>query len=206
MFTADQKILLLFAHRGEATAFLSGNHFRKIKFFFPGLYGSQEEYLLISGGGVKNALEKTRLFCETYQHSIRYIINPGIAGTLHPQSIKIGSICQIKEILRETAEGIPGDSFHTAESAAQYKCLTVDHPVNSHEEMIKLAPYAHLVDQEAWGFAKIAHDYHLPFYSFKLISDIPSHSVDLQHILRKTAEFSHQLFQFYQKNYYRKIV
>lgn len=189
-------ILLVFAHRGEAQAFLKGRNFRAVDFAFSGVFQSEKEMLLLCGEGLQVAEKRASVFLNSFGKNISLVLNLGIGGSLS-DSLKPGEIYSIRAVFREPGEGQAFPTFRSAEPAAQTDCVSAAKRVLTRDYAQRLAPFAPIVDRELWAIASLCADYHLPFLAYKLISDragVDSSAVDFK---RSARQFSERLFDFY---------
>ncbi len=192
----ERKPLLVFAHRGEAKAFLQNQSFRQVPFAFPGVYESPREWILISGEGANTALAKTAAVCGAFRDAFDKLINLGIAGSL-TAVLEVGKIYSVRIVFLEAEPATANDIFYTADPNARYDCITARQRVEEESYAARLASLAHIVDREAWAVGYVSRLFHIPFYIFKLISDVPAEEVSWQNIKRNIAQYSERLYQYY---------
>lgn len=188
------KTLLLFAHRGEAQAFLKQHPFQRRDFYFENLYESKDALLLITGEGPQPAAEKTAAVCGVFRKELGRVINLGVAGSLDA-CCKEGDIYSIRTVYRQSSGNIVFKSFTTADAGAQIDCITADARVLSREDAARLAPFAHLVDRELWSIASVCRLLDLPLYAYKLVSDTPGETDACTGTVARAEEFSQQLWR-----------
>lgn len=189
-------ILLVFAHRGEAQAFLKGRNFRAVDFAFSGVFQSEKEMLLLCGEGLPAAQQRVAAFLNAFGKNLSRVVNLGIAGSLS-DSLKPGEIYPIRTVYREPEGGPAFPSFRSAEPEAQTDCVSAAKRVLTRGYAQRLAPFAPIVDRELWAIASLCADYNLPFLAYKLISDragVDTSTVDFKACAR---QFSEQLYKFY---------
>lgn len=192
----SQKTLLVFAHRGEAEAFLKQGGFKSLPFSFKGLYEFEREMLLLTGEGIHSVIEKLPAVCAAFRQNISEIINLGIAGSLSDE-IELGEIYAIRKILREGAAPNSFPVFRSADDTAQTDCITAEQRVLEKSYAARLAPFAPVVDRELWGIASVCSRFNLPFRSYKLISDRAGEDAKTPDIKRRAAEYSARLYEYY---------
>jgi nucleoside phosphorylase len=209
MKISTPKILLTFAHRGEAQEFLEKKRFQVLDFSVNGFYDSTDEFLLLTGEGIACTKERLSAVCGEFRHQIAEVINLGIAGGLS-EEISIGEIYRIGAVLREPAGGQSFGTYRSAETSAAVDCITAGKRVLDEEYALRLAGFAKVVDRELWGIAAVCAQLQLPFRSCKLISDRAGENTETQEIKRRAPEYSARLYQFYcdlqptpQKNHFR---
>ena len=147
--------LLLFAHRGEAQAFLKHWHLQPRAFAVDGLYASNQIMLCITGEGVQSASERAAVVCGAFYGEISEVVNLGVAGAL-ASSLTVGSFCEIRTVYRESAGDIVFKTFTSAAPAdTTIDCITADQRVLSTAYADRLRAFAPLVDRELWGIASV---------------------------------------------------
>lgn len=161
--------LFVFAHRGEAQAFIEHFSFLPITFHFDGVYQNENDYLLLCGEGPQNASEKTVSVLSAFASQISQVINIGIAGSLTPK-LKVGDHAWIRTVLAHNSEKC---EFKTYTSSVHdgIDCLTSFSRATNLEQKKELSPFADMVDREAWSIASAAALFKKEFRSLKLISD-----------------------------------
>jgi len=168
---------LCFAHRGEAQAFLKFYAYTPALEKFPGLFSSGKNYLLLTGEGLINASVKTASVLGLLQTKIKNVINIGLAGSLS-KSIQLQEVYRIRTIY---GHGELNPYFHSFTSVSHLgidglpvaDILSHSDRVLNSESAIRLAPFADLVDREAWGVARACQNFKLAFFCLKLASDAP---------------------------------
>ncbi|MCB0284750.1 MAG: hypothetical protein H6627_08410 [Calditrichae bacterium] len=185
--------LLVFAHKKEALAFLNNNGFADKIFQMKGIYQNKQGFLLITGQGLENASHKIESFLKN-NSGIKRIINMGTAGCLSSK-IKTDEIYSVRKVL---APEISSIQFQSASSDSKFDCVSVKQPISSHV-LKKLEPSVALVDMELWSIAHIADTYKIPFFSYKIVSDVASEQVDREKIIKKAQFYSKKLWDYYRK-------
>lgn len=192
------KKLYVFAHRGEAQAWLDKYNFNKIPFVFDGLWTCEDSFLLICQEGIQNATENLSIFLALHAEQVSEIFNYGIVGKLD-QKLTIGKIYPVRYV------------YHFANNEAQYKsfqlssegidCISTYERINQKEKAIILNHFAHVVDRELWAICRVAHIFKLKVNAYKIISDDSgySHKIDCQVIQKMASFFSHELYLYDQK-------
>jgi hypothetical protein len=161
--------LLVFAHRGEAQAFLNTYDFVPVEFYFTGLFKSNNYFLLITGEGTKDSSEKTIAVLSSFRVQITEVINIGIAGSLAPH-IKIGTLIWVRSSYAQVSTR-PEFKSYTFNYHTKTDCITTNSRVTSSEERIKLSSFADIVDRELWSIASAGHLFKVDTLALKLISD-----------------------------------
>lgn len=197
--------LLVFAHRAEASAFLSKDYKPFLDLPFEGIYTDKKSFILITGEGCGKAREKLSSLLALTHKKIDSIINLGIAGLIGDKSNHpLNSIVGVRSCYREYNGTMEFKSF-SADNKFFHKpvidCISTSKRILSSEEKNNLSPFADLVDRELWGIGSAARLYKIPFSSYKLISDIVSdeNSKDefCQTIKGMAKLYSQKLYEFY---------
>jgi hypothetical protein len=197
--------LLIFAHRAEASAFLSKDFKPFLELPFEGIYTNKKSFILITGEGCGKAREKlSSLLALTYK-KIDSITNLGIAGLIGEKgNIPLHSIVGVRSCYREYNGSMEFKSF-SADNKFLHKpvidCISTSKRILSSDEKNNLSPFADLVDRELWGIGSAARLYKIPFSSYKLISDIVSDENSkeefCQMIKGMSKLYSQKLYEFY---------
>ena len=172
------KTLLLFAHRGEAQAFLASD--------------IPQTDIFITGEGLQ---ETTETLCLHLAHNLdayHQIINLGITGSLHEKA-NIGEAYSIRTVYAESQF----KSFTSADAKASVDVVSSLKRIKTTEDKKKLSPIAHMVDRELWAVASVAHRFKLPFKSYKLVSDMADENFACQNIQELALDYSQKLLSFY---------
>ena len=192
----NQKSLLIFAHPGEAQAFLAGINFQPIVFSVKGLYEAEREFLLLTGGGLRSTGKKLAAVCDAFRKNISQVINLGIAGSLDERCAE-GEIYPIRNVFRESRSGEVFEIYRSAGSQAVIDCISAEKAVLNPSHAARLSPLASMVDMELWAIAAVCSQFNLPFRAYKLISDIAGHNTDFRKIKARAGEYSERLYRFY---------
>ncbi len=193
----DLKTLLVFAHRGEAQAFLKHDSFQRREFYFENLYESGDALLLITGEGAQAAAEKTAAVCGAFRKELEGVVNLGVAGSLDTRCQK-GDIYSIRTVYRQAGTNIVFKSFTTADAGARIDCISADERVLTREDAAALAPFAHVVDRELWSIASVCRLLDLPLYAYKVVSDVPGQEDGCAEAVSRAEEFSQQLWRHFE--------
>jgi len=78
-------------------------------------------------------------------------------------------------------------------------CITCSSRILEDEAAKKLRAFAQIVDREVWAIGKVSNLFKIPFYSYKLISDIAGNKTDCFDLKLRALEFSEQLLEYYLK-------
>ena len=194
--------LLTFAHRGEAQTFIRELKLKAVPFAFDGLYRNSDLLLLLTGEGPQRATERTSAVLGAYYDEIEQVINLGVCATLSSH-ININQIVSIRTIYREADQKMEFKSFTTQDDQA---CTDI---ITSHQRVLDikyagfLQSFAPLVDRELWAIASSAQNFHIPCYSYKLISDnaLIENKEICQVVKDMAEEFSDKLFKHFNSVY-----
>lgn len=189
--------LLVFAHRGEAQVFLKKLHLKSLPFHFDGLYQSEDVLLLITGEGLQNASERLSAVVAALRESILRIVNLGIAGGLD-RAMDLEKIFSIRTVYRSENAEMQFKTFTTADKTAALDIISASQRILRRESAEKLKPFANIVDREAWACASTADLFKIPFYCYKLLSDLPEEGTVCLDIRAQAEKYSSLLFEFYQ--------
>lgn len=192
---ANKSILIIIAHKGEAKSFLEYFQLEKISFSFPGLFRNEAKgiYLLLTGEGHYQALERTTAVLSFYQDKFSKILNLGICGQISKQTeFKIMDPLRIK------------NSFFTDHPKSytlvegDIDCVTSKTRIENEKQADALSQLAPLVDCELWGIARACTLFNLPLQAIKIVSDSPVQNQDddpefSKKIINKAPDFSKAL-------------
>ncbi len=181
--------LLIFAHRGEAQAFLE--HFPDFKSLKDSVYENSNFRLVICGEGMEKALTQTAFHLG--QRSFNRVFNLGITGALDP-NLEFKKIYKVRTTYRAQDEKMEFKSFS---SDGELDCITSNQRVYSPELARRYSHFADLVDREVWGIGYACNEFKVPFYSYKLVSDFASNEAACEEIKNQAKEFSYQLLNFF---------
>lgn len=188
--------LLVFAHRGEAQAFLSQIKFQAIDDTRLSLFESEDFDLLITGEGYLEALKMTLLSLSRKKYA--KVINFGIVGALNTK-LNIGEIISIRTIYRYFNETPIFKSHTSVDQQAKHDCTSFNKRVLDPKDAKTLMVHADLVDRELWGIAEACKSFDTDFVSYKLISDIAG-TTNCELVADKAVEYTHQLFDYFQSH------
>ncbi len=190
--------LICIAHRGEAQTFI-----KSLKNIEAGLYQGKDYYVLISGEGIFNVLTKLPYIIGKYE--VTEIINYGIAG-ITDSKLAIGEIYPIRTMYAMDTDK-PYFHSYTTQNESLVDLITTKDRVLSDDISKKLYEFAPVVDREAWAIGKVATEYKLPMFIYKLISDFAGDTTACFDIKEKTQEFSDKMFEhFITQNFPEKAI
>lgn len=192
-FTKSDKVLLSFAHRGEAQAFLNDTHWgwhHHPQFNF--IFQSPQYDLILTGEGVFEALHRLSLWLG--QSSYQKMINLGIAGSLSERA-QLGAIYAVRTCYLFHQDQMKFHSFLQADG--ELDCVTHFERVIETKNKRPLEGFAHLVDRELWSLAKACQSFDLPWQSYKLITDKADESTLCQSIAESSLQWSQQLRSYF---------
>jgi hypothetical protein len=171
----NHTILLTFAHRAEARAFLQE--------FNPelkedGLYELKTPYsglktlLLITGEGAEESMSNLAYILGRYP-KIDSIINYGVCGLLRTDSsFQVNELYEVRTVYADTLNPYPKfKSFTLSSNPKALELITTSERVLDREKADRLDQFAPLVDRELWSLAYCAQKRNIPLSSFKVISD-----------------------------------
>ncbi len=181
--------LIVFAHRGEAQAFL--NHFSNTQ---PDefLYRSENYFFLIGGEGgfkMRKRMEKT---LQQYAAEIEGILNAGVAGSLH-DDLPTGAVFEIKRVVDE----VSGRMLDLQSAGKGLTCVSAQKQADSDDYALRLSKLGDVVDRELYEVTSVAMRWKLPVRSIKIISDRAGNSVDKHAVISKASWFSRRLFDYF---------
>lgn len=177
--TETHGLLLTFAHRGEARAFL---HEFKTTLLFENLYQLDTPYsglkvfLLITGEGFDNSMSSLSFVLGKYPE-IKEVINYGVCGLLCKDAVsKISELVSIATVYADSSSR-ENDKMSFKSFTLHCKSNEAMDLVTTHERILDrdkanfLDNFAPLVDRELWAQAFAAHKVAVKISSFKVISD-----------------------------------
>jgi len=196
-------ILLTFAHRLEAKAFLS--YFKDLKAHpvYKNLYISEKDQLalLLSGEGILSSATSLSSAC-TLLPNLKKVINLGVAGALNP-SFKVGDILIGKIAYASKSsesKNMQFKSFPLEEllnEFSSYDIVSAEERVLNTSEKKYLSHFGDLVDREIWGLAYSANQFNIPISSIKIISDSKDDEEFCQTVKDSALKFSNDLLSFF---------
>ena len=211
-WTKDSMELLVFAHRPEAYHFLEQDHWTSVPDLPFSLFKNQKQkqWLLITGEGLDKALISIASVL-TWQNDINTVINLGVCGLLkdHSESLQQEEIYPLRTVY---AEGFSGQLQHrsftlkSAQKEGSYDCISASQRVLDENSSWNLSHHAPLVDREVWAVANVCDQFKIPFYSYKLISDIAGDSTACLDIRSQAQSYSEKLYHYYQSKHTLKAI
>ena len=174
------KTLLIFAHYGEAQAFIESP--------------IPNTEILICGEGRTNALYKTTEHLARTKENYFRAVNLGVVGSLN-ENIKIGEIFSIKTVYAENEF----KSIRLDDDKAQIDLITAEKRINQEETKKNLSHYAKLVDRELWPIAFACSKQNIKVFSLKLVSDNSDGTIACDKISQNAKNFSKQLHDYFLK-------
>lgn len=184
-------ILLSFAHRGEAKAFLQEMKWTPLNkegelYSLNGQKENAEEAvsLVITGEGREQVLIKLStgltLLKERYPNDEFIVLNLGVCGHLlgHPQRFDKEEIVSVKTCYSQKGasdEEMEFKSFTTLDdknnSFSSADIVSSNIRVLDSSNAERLSHFAPLVDREIWATGLVCHELNTPFASLKVVSD-----------------------------------
>ena len=168
MSTHSSRILLLFAHKGEAQIFIKQAKAKQISSTPVEIYESDQFILALTKEGIYESLSATTYLLE-YLPQIEIVYNIGIAGALPYSNLKVGDIVQIRTSYAYEDQPL-FKSFSTFSNSV-IDCISVSKRISDFETSKKIGLFASAVDRELWGIGFACQKKKILFYSYKLISD-----------------------------------
>lgn len=185
----NSSTLLIFAHRGEAQAFLA--QAQALPFFFDGLFKHESGALiLICGEGLIAARERTAAVLAA-QTQIEHVINLGIAGGLRA-NLSVGEVHSIRTVYGE------GEfkSYTSHDPSARIDVISANTRVLDAHKAQSLDNFAPIVERELWAIAGVCALFRKSWCAYKLISDLPSAGGEICEVVKDQAElWSQQLLK-----------
>lgn len=186
--------LLHFAHRGEAQEFISALKFKPYDYCFSGIYKNEDYILLISGEGINETAKKVSAVLAHFPQ-IESVINYGIAGSLNSKAA-IDNIYTVRTVYAHSDSKPFFQSFSSADNSG-LDCITATERVLDDKFANNLSTFAQVVDRELWGLASSCKTMQIPFYSYKLISDIAGKSTNCFDIKNQALEYSKTMLKHF---------
>lgn len=157
--------LLIFAHRGEAQAFLKKGEWTVLPGpgeIFQGTIAGRPHLILITGEGKELALARTSALIARMPE-LSCAVNFGVAGALR-ESLEKDQLVTIRTVYGE-------DQFHSFELAGEFDLITAKKRVQDLEVAQHLKAFAPVVDRELWAIAFACRELAVPLTAIKYISD-----------------------------------
>ena len=188
--------LLVFAHLGEASAFIEDIQDLKACFHrHRGLYLSKPQNLalLITGEGMDRVF--THLGKVLAQmDGIEKVTNFGLAAALAPTPNQ-GQIVSVRTVYRALPERMEFQSYTSDDPKARLDCLSCFDRISDAQKARELSLFGQLLDRELWAIAALCDFYTLPFESFKLISDNAQKAPSCETVKSRAKEYSCRLYE-----------
>lgn len=196
----DSSTLLIFAHRGEARAFLKYFEMTKYASSHLELYSNPEQdlFVLLTGEGVLDAMATTCAALGHLHNKIKKLVNIGIAGSIHP-SIKKDQIHTIRTCYAQESVQKMFFKSYTLEGG-EVDAVSASQRILHSKDCNYLQAFAPIVDRELWGVAKAAQMFALPLKSIKYISDeawTQNEAQLCERMKEQAHEYSEQLLNYY---------
>ncbi len=137
------------------------------------------------------------------REDILRVVNLGIAGGLD-SDMDLEKIFSIRTVYRSENAEMQFKTFTTADAAASLDIISASQRILRRESAEKLKPFASIVDREAWACASTADLFKIPFYCYKLLSDLPAEGTVCLDIRAQAERYSNLLYEFYQSDHLNK--
>ena len=189
--------LLVFAHFAESRAFLERGKYVSVSLPFSGLWKGKRDYILVGGEGSEAACRAAYVLGKF--PVINALYNIGTAAGLSSQ-VALQNIYSVRTCYRCRGENnIAFHSFTSSDPTAKMDLISSDIRITSSTQSDFLESFAPLADREAHPLARAAQRTGIPFYAFKLVSDIPTSPADLDctTVRRQSYRYSRFLFEYY---------
>ncbi|MCS6837404.1 MAG: hypothetical protein NZ480_01035 [Bdellovibrionaceae bacterium] len=204
MKNSELKVLLSFAHYGEAQFFFSDPYLSlQVDPQYPFFWRGKGFDLVLTGEGLWDAFYRLGLVLSCYRSSYSYILNLGICGSLIPE-FKVGDVVAVDTSYlwyHGEWEGISfcrmreGDGVACGDRINGKWVDCVTHPQRVVEASYKrvLGGYAEIVDRELWAIGFLGNRYHLPWLSIKIVSDDVSNDTSCSLVFQARENFARAL-------------
>jgi nucleoside phosphorylase len=186
--------LLIFAHKGEASAFFKHFSYEASKDRFYDIFKAKDHHLLICKEGMIDSLVNTVDCLAHFQYD--EVINLGIAASLR-SDLKKGEVYPIRTSYAHQGDRPLFHSFNSVNVNALHDCLSVARRLTSPSEKEKLIPLAQMADQELWSIAKACKKNSLPFKAIKCISDELSDTEFCERVKTQASFYSEKLLSYF---------
>lgn len=185
--------LLVFAHRAEASDFLSGAH--PVDHSFEGLL-THPNYglILICGEGLWAPRERLASVLTRFS-KITQVVNLGVCAGVRA-GIRTGEIYSIRTSYAEDEF----KSYTSSDPSADIDCLSAKERVLTPLKAQQLDNFAPLIERELWSIASVCELFKKKWSAYKLVSDLPQNgSTEICEVVKEQAnEWSRALKIFYQ--------
>ncbi len=185
--------LLVFAHRGEAAAWLNQPGWKHVdSSFHLNLYmhASDHKIILICGEGRTLALTQTLLAIQFLQskYEIKQLINIGVAAAIQP-AYELGEMIEVGTVYSQGLVG--GFEFEsiTLNTNLSSTCISTHQRILNQDQRSEFESHAELIDRELWAIAYAAKKCSIKIKSYKYLID----RADQANICEWTKEHSKEL-------------
>ncbi len=193
-----KRILLHFAHRGEARVFLEELAVHPVSFPVKGLYENERFLVVISGEGRQNTTETLAAAISYAGMQISEVLNLGVAGSLH-YDLKLNRIVSVRTVYGAIDNRVEFKTFTSVDDAAEIDCISTSRRILEKEDAEPLSYFAQIVDRELWACASVCKRFNIPFRSLKMISDRAGEQALCADIAEDALRYSHALFNHFKK-------
>lgn len=191
------KKLLIFAHRAEASQFIKELRCKEVESPISDLWENENYYILLCGEGIEAAIAKTSACLGLFHQKIAQVINYGVAGSLDKE-IKLNEVYSIRTAYAEnTSLKMHFKSFTTYDKDAKYDLVSACQRVLDDNYSNQLSCFGDIVDRELWGISYASKLFKMPFYAYKLISDIAGNSTQCFDIKEQAKIFSQKMLDHF---------
>lgn len=190
-------ILITMAHYGEAQSFIDYYNAEKTPHLEGNCYAFDQGIILITGEGIPQSIARTSLVLGIYPQ-INKVINIGVAGSL--SHLIQGEIYSIRTVYHFNDDNSGYfQSFTSSDDSTTCDAITSDKRILKDEQAQNLKGHGNLVDRELWGVSFSAKLAHLPWLSYKLISDRAGSLAACEVVKEKSKLYSEKLLNHYLK-------
>ncbi len=203
----NHSLLLTFAHRGEARAFLQEFKGQQV---FPDFYQLNTPYeglsvyLLLTGEGFNDSMATLSFALGRYPE-ISEVINYGVCGLLRRDcGLEVNDLVEVSTVYADAPYGedkaMAFKSFTLKRERVPNRDLVSTHErVLSREKADYLDNFAPLVDRELWAQAYCAQKLGVKLSSFKVISDYADGEI-CQQVKEEAALWSDQMLRHFRES------
>jgi hypothetical protein len=191
--------LLTFAHKKEATAFLSSAPYTLHKEAGIKYHTSGDTIILITGEGMEKTQMALEAFFENSYYKINHILNLGFAGSLS-QDFHPGETFKVVSCHKWEGDWSSEQPLETTNGKNGIELVTSHSRIHDKELAGELSVKAKIVDREFWTIANFAAENALSYGSYKIISDYAFEFTTISLIKKKALDYSKALYDFYLQN------
>lgn len=201
-------LLLSFAHRGEARAFLQEYKAHQLQTDFYELdtpFESLDVFLLITGEGYEDSMTNLSYILGKYPQ-INKMINYGVCGLLRKDLfLEINDLVGIRTVYADNAHqeskkmSFKSFTLDSAHSTEAFDIVTTRERILSREKADYLDNFSALVDRELWAQAFVANRWDIPLSSYKVISDYADGEI-CEQVKESSPLWSDQLLRHFIEN------